>query len=125
MSNLENLSDQELLELEDRLLLLDEVPSGVYIQERRWKGGRPLIFLLTIPLWVLLLKGIAALNLNPRRESNPLLIIPYLGSLFVAMLLAMWIWKLIGLRARTALRAMLHYWPVTLYLGLSLLRFVR
>lgn len=108
--NLDRLSDQALLQLEDELLLHNELATS---SRSFFSPGRLVVFFLGVLLfllWLLLLNPIfAALG----RQNNPLSIFVYVGCLVGGVFAAEWLWRWIGVYPRHLIRSALHYWPVT------------
>ncbi|MBW4552417.1 MAG: hypothetical protein KME35_15105 [Aphanocapsa sp. GSE-SYN-MK-11-07L] len=115
--DLDRLSDQALLQLEDELLLRNELATSA---RSFFSPGRLVIFFLGVLLfllWLLLLNSIfAALG----RQNNPLSIFVYVGCLAGGVFAAEWLWRRIGVYSRYLIRIALHYWPVTFQILISL-----
>lgn len=120
---LARMSDEELLLEEDRVFLEDELNFTRKLT--RWSAGRIFTLALAAAYWGLLLLALDAL----RKATHPpdlgiLLIVPYLGSLFVGVVLSGATWRLLGPRIRSAMRTVMHYWPVTVWAVLSIVQLV-
>lgn len=110
--SLEELDDEELARLEDRLLMEREIDwtfrSGA-------SAGRIVIVILFVALF-LILKAAATRLLGGMDLGVVLFIASYLLLLGVAIVGAWAIWRSIGRPGRRVLRLALHYWPLTLYI---------
>jgi hypothetical protein len=117
-ADLEQMSDDALARLEDQLLLVAELDLSPRAQ---FTAGR-------VVVWVLTLIGVGiALTLYARlpTEKFGVLNIPlYLGALGVGAGAAHLLWRASGRRVREITRWLLHSWPLLIYLGATLYRFV-
>jgi hypothetical protein len=110
-SNLHRLSDQELLELEDELLLRNELATSA---RSFFSPGRLVVFFLALLFFSVFLLLFNLIFAALGRQNNPFSIFLYVGCLVAAALAANFLWERIGLYPRRILRTGLHYWPVTL-----------
>lgn len=112
-ADLNQLSDQELLTLEDKLLLqneLDHSPLALFSPGRLAITFSGLLLFL---LYLLLLSfGLAALT-QLNIPVYPLAIFLYVGCLAAGLFSAQALWRRMGLYPRVIVRTLLHYWPVT------------
>lgn len=108
-TDLNQLSDWELLRLEDKLLLQHELAPALL---SLFSPGRLVINFLALLLFLLLLFLLHLLFIALGQQSTPLLIFIYVGCLAASVLLAQTIWESMGLYFRLVIRTVLHYWPV-------------
>lgn len=113
-ADLERMSDLQLAELEDRLLLHDELDTS---RGAQLSVGRAVVFFLGVVGWVACL---ALLSRLPTERLGPLNIPLYLGSMAVGFGGAHLLWARAGRPARSAVRWVLGHWPVALYMGAAL-----
>lgn len=115
---LEQMSDEELVLEEDRLLLENEL--NPFRRNRRFAAGRFMLGILILPFWGLALGLMAYIQKtwDPwiLRSGNPLLIPAYLSCLGAGIFGAHLLWRSVGPHGRSRIRLLLRYWPVTLYL---------
>jgi hypothetical protein len=110
-AELEQMSDTQLGELEDRLLLDNELDTSPRAQ---FTSGRLVVFALSA---VGILIFMALLSRFPTQKLGPLNIPLYLLALGLGVLTGHLLWSKVGRQARTAIRWVLAYWPVVLYLA--------
>lgn len=115
-ADLERMSDTELADLEDRLLLDSELDLSANAQFSR---GRIVVWLLTILGVVIALSLYSRL---PTERLGPLNIPLYLGAFGLGAAGAHLLWRHVGRRPREAVRWLLHHWPVPLYLAAAIYR---
>lgn len=102
---------RELLDLEDRLRLEDELATHL---RPRQSGGRLVIFILSVFLWALLFLGASNLTKNLKQDIRGIvgtvLVIVTLG---LAVVIARKLWASSPAPVRRWVRLAMHYWPVT------------
>jgi drug/metabolite transporter (DMT)-like permease len=118
-ADLERMTDAQLVELEDRLLLDQELDSS---KNARFSVGRAVVFVLTLFVWGIVLTFYAKL---PTERLGPLNIPLYIGTLFVAVVVSTTLWSKMGRGPRTAIRWIAGHWPLALYVAAILYRFTR
>lgn len=112
---LDALTDEQLIELEDHVLTENE-KSGRY--RIRASSGRIVIFVLSGLYWLILMGFVATISLKIPEATRPLFTFPAFFVTFgIAIFLATRTWTASGVRARYIVRTAFHYWPVTLTLG--------
>ncbi len=109
--DLEHLSNDELAELEDQLLLEGELDLSKHAQ---LTAGRAVVWALTLVFIVL---AMALLSRLPTEKLGPLNIPLYLAALGGGAAAAHLLWRAAGRQVRAGTRWMLRHWPVALYLG--------
>lgn len=111
---LSTLSNRELIDYEDTLLLEREMDPQMRI---RHTGGRFVLFVLTAAIWLLLTMTMAS-KLTQMAIKNQLHgIISAVGffvSFGLSVFLSHFIWRKSGIGVRVFIRHSIHYWPVTL-----------
>ena len=115
-ADLDRMSDTELAELEDRLLLDSELDLS---RDAQFTRGRIVVWVLTV-LGVLLALGLYARL--PTEKLGPLNIPLYLLAFGLGATGAHWLWSAAPRPAREGVRWLLHHWPVALYLAAILYR---
>ncbi len=117
------LSDQELLELEDRLLLERESDTQFRVKHT---GGRFIIIVLSILIWLVLKMIFIKLTGSLTQEMRGIVsVIVFFVTLFLSVIISQAIWNRIGISARFFLRNALHYWPVVMYLVIGVISYVK
>ncbi len=110
-ADLDTMSDDELATLEDQLLLDNELDLS---KNARFTAGRAVVWVMTIISVVI---ALALLSRLPTRNLGPLNIPLYLIALGVGAAAAHWLWGAAGRHLRGAVRLLLNYWPIVLYVG--------
>jgi hypothetical protein len=117
-ADLEKMSDADLVDLEDRLLLANELDTS---KRAQLSVGR-------VVVWVLSLVGIGIFltlySRLPTEKLGPLNIPLYLGALGAGVVGAHLLWSAAGRSVRNAVRWVLGHWPVALYLIAVIYRFL-
>lgn len=117
------LSDYELLELEDELLLQRENNMRLRV---RHTGGRFILFILSAIIWGLLFIILAKVLANTKEQLRGILsFILFFVTLGLSIVISHFIWKSIGASGRFFCRNMLHYWPTILYFAVGVLVFIK
>lgn len=111
---LRSLSNRELVDLEDTLLLEREMDPKMRI---RHTGGRFVLFVLTATIWILLTMTMTA-KLNQMTIKTQLHGLISVSGFFVlfglSVFLSHLIWRKVNVTTRVFIRNAIHYWPVTL-----------
>jgi predicted ABC-type exoprotein transport system permease subunit len=108
--NLNRLSNQALLVLEDELLLRNELATAA---RSFFHPGRLVIFFLAIVLSMIFLLLLNPLFIILGQQNNPFSIFLYLGCLIGSLFAAQFLWQRVGFYPRYVMRTALHYWPIT------------
>ncbi len=117
------LSDQELLELEDRLLLERESDTQLRV---RHTGGRFIIVVLSILIWLVLKIIFIKMTGSLTQEVRGIVsIVIFFVTLFLSVVISQAIWNRIGISARFFLRNALHYWPVVMYFAIGVTSYIK
>ncbi|OYZ17510.1 MAG: hypothetical protein B7Y39_15135 [Bdellovibrio sp. 28-41-41] len=110
---LNSLSNRELIDLEDTLLLEREMDPQMRI---RHTGGRFVLLMLTGIIWLVLTMTMASKLTQMTIKSNLHGIISVVGfsvSFGLSVYLSHLIWRKSGVKTRVFIRNAVHYWPVT------------
>ncbi|HEY9826695.1 MAG TPA: hypothetical protein V6D19_14720 [Stenomitos sp.] len=111
--DLNQFSNYELLVLEDKLLLQNELASEPFAL---FSHGRRVITFLGFFCFLLYLLALNPIFDTLSKQGNPLAIFLYVGCLCAGILSAQAFWERMGCYPRVMIRTALHYWPVTLTL---------
>jgi hypothetical protein len=117
--DLEHLSDVELAELEDQLLLEAELDLS---RKAQFTAGRAVVWALTL---VFIVIAMAMLSRLPTEKLGPLNIALYLAALGGGAAVAHLLWRAAGRQVRAGTRWVLRHWPVALYLGATVWQALR
>jgi hypothetical protein len=109
-ADLEHLSDVELAELEDQLLLEGELDLS---RKAQFTAGRAVVWALTL---ICIVIAMALLSRLPTEKLGPLNIPLYLAALGGGAAAAHLLWRAAGRQVRAGIRWVLRHWPVALYL---------
>lgn len=122
---LNSLSNRELIDLEDTLLLEREMDSQMRI---RHTGGRFVLLVLTGIIWLLLTMTMASKLTQMTIKSNLHGIVSVVGffvSFGLSVFLSHLIWRKAGVGTRVFIRNAVHYWPVTFYFIVGVFIFLK
>jgi hypothetical protein len=113
--DLHSLSNRELLALEDKILLKNELRS----EDRAFfTQSRLVVYFLAILFFCLMQILLSPIFTMLGLENNPLAIVLYVGCLMGSVFAASSLWAQLGLYPRYWIRTALHYWPLTLTLAI-------
>jgi hypothetical protein len=118
-ADLARMSDGELADLEDRLLLDSELDLSPGAQFTR---GRIVVWILTV---IGIVVALGLYSRLPTERLGPLNIPLYLLALGLGGAAAHLLWSAVPRRARELVRWLLGHWPVVLYLVATLYRLTR
>ena len=117
------LSDYELLQLEDTLLLERERNTRLRVKHT---GGRFILFVLSAIVWGLLFLILAKLLVNIREQLRGIVsFVLFFVTLGLSVIISQYIWKSMGVSGRFFCRNLLHYWPTVLYFAVGVLVFMK
>lgn len=115
---LNELDDDTLRQIEDRLLLNEEGDAAAL-----WRGlsGKCWIALFTLLIWYALQWLNTAFNIGRQlQQAWPVAFALYLIGLFGGLLAAGLIWRALGMRFRFGLRTLALHWPALMYAAVTL-----
>jgi hypothetical protein len=110
-ADLARMTDAQLADLEDRLLLANELDTSKGAQ---LTVGRVVVFLLSAVAWGFFLTLLSRL---PTQSLGVLNIPLYLATLGAGIVTGHALWSVAGRRLRFAVRWVLGHWPTALYVG--------
>lgn len=122
-NELNTMSDFELMEIEDSLLLQREMDMQLRF---RHTGGRFVLLALSAAIWMILRIGLVRISGSVKPQTRGLFsLVSFFVSLIVSGYLSVTIWKNANSSVRFVIRYAVHYWPATLFLIFGLVSLIR
>lgn len=111
------LSDRELKDMEDTLLLEREMDPQLHI---RHIGGCFVLLVFSCVIWLVLTVVFSSrlvASLIKTQWNGIVSVIALFVSMGLAVYLSHFVWRKAGVETRFLIRNAVHYWPVTVYLA--------